>query len=173
MAPFRFHFYFLSFLSFISCPPFLLSPFFLCVVVIGCLVVAIVGKARGNAFVARCRGHQHHGVAQQQEELQWQECCQLALQQQQLHKRGKGNSGTIKCHYHCHLPMKLSKPFRFKEGLASLGGSKGSKEVQNKRVEGVQFGPSFLFFDVIYQTQKLSFGPIQTCHVFFGHFSKK
>jgi hypothetical protein len=68
--------------------------------------------------------------------------------------------------------MKLSKPFRFKEGLASLGSSKGSKEVQNKRVEGVQFGPSFLFFDVIYQTYKLSLGPIQTCHVFFGHFSK-
>jgi hypothetical protein len=57
--------------------------------------------------------------------------------------------------------------------LASFGGSKGSKEVQNKRVEGVQFGPSFLFFDVIYQTYKLSLGPIQTCHVFFGHFSKK
>jgi hypothetical protein len=32
--------------------------------------------------------------------------------------------------------MKVSKPFRFKEGLASLGGSKGSKDVQNKRVEG-------------------------------------
>jgi hypothetical protein len=53
---------FLSFLSF-------LSPFFLCVVVVGCLVVAIVGKARGNAFVARCRGHQCHGVAQQGQEL--------------------------------------------------------------------------------------------------------
>jgi hypothetical protein len=55
--------FFLS-LSFISSPPFLL-----CVVVIGCLVVAIVGKARGNAFIARCRGHQRHGVAQQQQEL--------------------------------------------------------------------------------------------------------
>jgi hypothetical protein len=32
-------------------------------------VVAIVGKARGNALVAHCRGHQRHGVAQQQQEL--------------------------------------------------------------------------------------------------------
>jgi hypothetical protein len=34
----------------------------------------------------------------------------------------------------------------------------------------VQFGPSFLFFNIIYQTYKLSLGPIQTCHGFLGHF---
>jgi hypothetical protein len=66
MAPFRFHFYFLSLLSL---PPFLISPFFLRVVVVGHLMVAMVGKARGNAFVAHCRGHQRHGVAQQQQKL--------------------------------------------------------------------------------------------------------
>jgi hypothetical protein len=40
-----------------------------------------------------------------------------------------------------------------------------------RELKGLQFGPSFLFFDVIYQTYKLSLGPIQTCHVFLGHFS--
>ncbi len=162
----------LSFLfSFFSFPPFLLSPFFLCVVVVGRLVIAIVGKAKGNAFVH---------IAE-------------VINIMALHNNNMNYSGKNVVSWHCSsnsctkgkgVIVGQSSATAIANRQWSFPNLLGSKKVWQvwkvqkvrrtfkiRELKGVQFGPWFLFFDVIYQTSKLSLGPIQTCHVFFGHFS--